>query len=53
MCCAVLSAPAQPPPEVRIRGAAWFPPSLTISADANLVKLGALPLNVQRVTRVF
>jgi VWFA-related protein len=41
MCCALLPAFAQDPPEVRIRSAAWFPPSLTISADANLVELGA------------
>lgn len=41
MCCALVPAIAQGPPEVRIRSAAWFPPNLTISADANLVELGA------------
>jgi VWFA-related protein len=40
ICCGLLSAIAQAP-EVRIRSAAWFPPNLTISADASLVELGA------------
>jgi VWFA-related protein len=42
ICCALLPAIAQGPPEVRIRSAAWFPPNLTISADANLVELSAM-----------
>src|SRR5580658_1144216 len=41
VCCAVLPAAAQAPPEVRISSAAWFPPGLVISADANLVELAA------------
>ena len=32
---------AQDAPEFRIYSAAWFPPNLTISADANLVEMGA------------
>jgi VWFA-related protein len=40
MCCGLLPAIAQAP-EVRIRTGSWFPPSLTISADANLVELTA------------
>ena len=32
---------AQVPAEVRIRSGAWFPPSLVISTNANLVELVA------------
>ncbi|HLY16186.1 MAG TPA: VWA domain-containing protein [Bryobacteraceae bacterium] len=32
---------AQAPPDVRIRAGAWFPPSLVISTNANLVELVA------------
>lgn len=38
----VALAAAEAPPEVRIRTAAWFPPGLVISTDANLVELGAI-----------
>jgi VWFA-related protein len=41
LCFAPAPVIAQIPPEVRIRSAAWFPPNLTISADANLVELAA------------
>jgi VWFA-related protein len=41
LCCALLPAAAQAPPEVRITSAAWFPPGLVISTDANLVELAA------------
>jgi VWFA-related protein len=41
ICCALLPAVAQAPPEVRIRSAAWYPRGLVISADANLVELTA------------
>jgi len=41
MCCVLLSTRAQGPEEVRIRSGAWFPPSLAISTDANLVELAA------------
>jgi VWFA-related protein len=41
VCCALLPAIAQAPPEVRIATAAWFPPGLEISTDANLVELAA------------
>lgn len=41
VCCALVPAAAQDAPEVRIRSAAWYPPNLTISADANLVELSA------------
>jgi VWFA-related protein len=40
ICCGLLPANAQAP-EVRIATGAWFPPSLTISADTNLVELAA------------
>jgi VWFA-related protein len=41
ICCALASVVAQVPPEVQIRSAAWFPPDLVISTDANLVELVA------------
>jgi VWFA-related protein len=41
MCCLLLPTRAQAPEEVRIRSGAWFPPSLVISTDANLVELVA------------
>jgi VWFA-related protein len=41
MSCALVVALSENPPEVRIRTGAWFPPSLKISADANLVELAA------------
>ena len=42
ICCAVSVALAQEPQEVRIRSAAWFPPGLVISTEANLVELAAV-----------
>ena len=41
MCCVLLPTRAEAPEEVRIRSGAWFPPSLVISTDANLVELVA------------
>ena len=41
MCCVLLPMRAQAPEEVRIRSGAWFPPSLVISTDANLVEMVA------------
>jgi VWFA-related protein len=41
ICCALLPARAQLPAEVRIRSGAWFPPSLVISTNVNLVELVA------------
>lgn len=41
VCLAIVPMIAEPP-EVRIRSAAWFPPSLVIKTDVNLVELAAV-----------
>lgn len=41
ICYTTLPAFAQAPPSVRIRSAAWFPPSAVISTDADLVEMVA------------